>query len=192
MTWATLRKSRRESDIAPNLSDYAEVRSRFSWTQAEQELEGLPHNLGLNIAHEAVDRHANSALASQVALRWLGKNGAVENYSYGRLKEATNRFANVLKQLGVEAGDRVYTLTGRIPELYVTALGTLKHRAVFCPLFSAFGPEPIRTRLAIGQDGDVRDGVGHGGGPPCDNAIQLKSRKFSEFGELRADQRCVP
>ncbi|HEY7531468.1 MAG TPA: acetate--CoA ligase, partial [Nitrospiraceae bacterium] len=87
MTWAILRKSRRESDIAPNLSDYADVCSRFSWTQAEQELEGLPHNLGLNIAHEAIDRHANGPLASQLAMRWLGKNGAVEDYSYGRLKE---------------------------------------------------------------------------------------------------------
>src|SRR5581483_11063422 len=43
-----------------------------------------------------------------------------------------------------------YTLCGRIPALYVAALGTLKHRAVFCPLFSAFGPEPIRARAAIG------------------------------------------
>jgi acetyl-CoA synthetase len=45
----------------------------------------------------------------------------------------------------------VYALAGRIPELYYAALGTLKHRSIFCPLFSAFGPEPIRARLAIGQ-----------------------------------------
>jgi acetyl-CoA synthetase len=51
----------------------------------------------------------------------------------------------------VAAGDRVYALTGRIPELYVAALGTLKNRSIFCPLFSAFGPDPIRARLAIGK-----------------------------------------
>ena len=56
-----------------------------------------------------------------------------------------------LQNLGVNKGDRVYVLAGRIPELYIAALGTLKHRAVFCPLFSAFGPEPIRARLTIGQ-----------------------------------------
>jgi acetyl-CoA synthetase len=151
VTWTILSKSPRENGVTPNLADYAEVCSRFSWAQAERDLEGLPQKRGLNIAHEAIDRHANGPLASQLAIRWLGKNGAVENYSYGRLKELTNRFANVLSELGVEPGDRVYTLAGRIPELYVTALGTLKHRAVFCPLFSAFGPEPIRTRLAIGQ-----------------------------------------
>jgi acetyl-CoA synthetase len=38
-----------------------------------------------------------------------------------------------------------------VPELYETALGTLKHRSVFCPLFSAFGPEPVRVRMATGQ-----------------------------------------
>jgi hypothetical protein len=47
----------------------------------------------------------------------------------------------------------VFALAGRIPELYVAALGTLKAGAVFCPLFSAFGPEPIRQRLELGEGG---------------------------------------
>ena len=57
----------------------------------------------------------------------------------------------MLRALGVGRGDRVYVLAGRIPELYVAALGTLKNGSVFCPLFSAFGPEPIRVRMATGQ-----------------------------------------
>jgi acetyl-CoA synthetase len=57
----------------------------------------------------------------------------------------------VLRHLGVEKGDRVFLLLGRIPELYVAALGALKHRCVVSPLFSAFGPEPIRSRLTIGR-----------------------------------------
>jgi acetyl-CoA synthetase len=149
--WSTIIKSRRDWDIVPNLHDYQTVHSRFSWKEAQRELEGLPGGQGLNIAHEAVDRHANGPLASQLALRWLGKNGTIEDYSYRRLKELTNRFANVLGHLGAGKGDRVFALTGRIPELYLTALGTLKNRSIFCPLFSAFGPEPIRTRLTIGQ-----------------------------------------
>ena len=68
----------------------------------------------------------------------------MQDYTYGQLHEQTNRFASVLQSLGVNKGDRVYVLAGRIPELYIAALGTLKHRSVFCPLFSAFGPEPIR------------------------------------------------
>jgi acetyl-CoA synthetase len=86
-----------------------------------------------------------------LAIRWLGKQGETLDFSYGRLEEQTNRFANTLKSLGVVKGERVYALAGRIPELYITALGTLKNRSVFCPLFSAFGPEPIRARLAIGE-----------------------------------------
>ena len=150
MPWNPIIKSRRDWDVVPNLHDYEIVRRTFSWDQARAELEGLPAGKGLNIAHEAVARHAAGPLAQRTAIRWLGKNGTVDDYSYRRLDELTNRFANVLQALGVVKGDRVYALTGRIPELYITALGTLKHRAIFCPLFSAFGPEPIRARLTIG------------------------------------------
>ena len=73
------------------------VREHFTWEQARQDLEGLPRHQGLNIAHEAVDRHANGARAAHLAIRWLGKNGAIEDYSYSRLNELTNRFANVLR-----------------------------------------------------------------------------------------------
>ena len=60
----------------------------------------------------------------------------------------------MLRRLGVGKGERVFLLAGRIPELYISALGTLKNGSVFCPLFSAFGPEPIRQRMSIG-DGRV-------------------------------------
>ena len=72
------------------------------------------------------------------------------DFTYGELAEATSRFASALRGLGVGKGDRVFALLGRVPELYVAALGTLKNGSVFCPLFSAFGPEPIRARLEIG------------------------------------------
>ena len=136
--------------VTPNMGDYAAFRSKFSWDAARGELDGLPAG-GLNIAHEAVDRHAAGARANQVALRWLCKNGADQDFSYARLSRLSNRFANVLKGLGVGAGERIYILTGRIPELYVAALGAWKNRSVVCTLFSAFGPEPIRARMAIGD-----------------------------------------
>src|SRR5574341_907647 len=104
----------------------------------------------LNIAHEAIDRHAVGSLRDHLAIRWLGKNVEVRDFTYGQLRDLTNRFANVLKDLGVGKGDKVFVLAGRIPELYIAALGTLKRGAVFCPLFSAFGPEPIKARMTIG------------------------------------------
>ena len=151
MPWNPIIKSRRDWETIPNLHDYESVQKEFSWEQARAELDGLPDEQGLNIAHEAVVRHATAPLGQQTAIRWLGKIGQVEDYSYARLDDLTNRFATTLQRLGVVKGDRVFVLAGRIPELYIAALGTLKHRALFCPLFSAFGPEPIRARLTIGQ-----------------------------------------
>jgi acetyl-CoA synthetase len=151
MTWETIVKSPRTEPVAPNLADYAQARATFTWEVARRELDGLPGGRGLNIAYEAVDRHAAGPRRDHLALRWLGKSGQVEDVTYGRLQSLTNRFANVLASLGVKPGERVYVLAGRIPELYVAALGTLKARSVFCPLFSAFGPEPLRSRLTIGQ-----------------------------------------
>jgi acetyl-CoA synthetase len=137
--------------VPPNLADYAGYRAAFTWEKARAELDGLPGGRGLNIAHEAVDRHARGALAGKVAIRWLGKAGAVEALTFARLAAESNRFANLLRSLGVGAGDRVFALAGRIPQLYFTALGTWKHRSVLCTLFSAFGPEPIKTRMALGE-----------------------------------------
>ena len=136
--------------VTPYLRDYDAERARFTWEQARGELAGLPGG-GLNIAHEAVDRHLTTPTREHVALRWIGKRGERRDIRYGELSQLTNRFANVLLELGVEKGDRLFTLCGRIPELYIAALGALKHGVVVSPLFSAFGPEPIQTRLAIGE-----------------------------------------
>jgi len=137
-------------DAGPNLRDYEGERATFSWEKARLELDGLPGGRGLNIAHEAVDRHALGPRREQTAIRWLGRGGEVRDFTYGQLRALTNRFANVLETLGVSIGERVFLLSPRIPELYVSALGVLKHRNVFCPLYSAFGPEPIRARMSIG------------------------------------------
>ncbi|WP_052117803.1 acetate--CoA ligase [Novosphingobium pentaromativorans] len=138
----------------PHLLDYDRECAEFSWEKARALLDGLPQGRGLNIAHEAVDRHAAGPKADRVALRWIGKAGARRNLTYRELHEATNRFANALKAMDVERGERVFVLMGRLPELYVAVLGALKAGCVASPLFSAFGPEPIALRLEIG-DGRV-------------------------------------
>jgi acetyl-CoA synthetase len=143
----------RKGDLArpPNLPDYDAFRRGFSWEAARAALDGLPGGRGLNIAHEAVDRHAAGARRDQVAIRWLGLDGARREFTFADLARESSRFANVLRDLGVVPGDRVYVLTGRIPELYFAALGAWKAKAVLCTLFAAFGPEPIRARMAIGE-----------------------------------------
>ncbi len=140
----------RVAAVAPNLDDYDAARRSFGWDTARGRLDGLPAG-GLNIAHEAVVRHARGPRAGHVAIRWRGKDGARRDLTYRDLDALTNRFANTLRSLGVQLGDRVYTLLGRVPELHVAVLGALKAGAVVSPLFSAFGPEPIRQRLLLGD-----------------------------------------
>ncbi len=137
--------------VQPNLLDYGKTCEQLSWAAVRRELDGLPEDQGLNIAHEAVDRHANGPRGSGLAIRWLGKDGSVRDFSYADLKGQSNRFANVLRQLGINRGERVFVLAGRVPELYFAALGTWKNGSVFCPLFSAFGPEPVYQRLSKGD-----------------------------------------
>ncbi len=143
--------NKRADENRPNMNDYEETCNSFTWEQAASELSGFSNGIGLNLAYEAVDRHARGERKNQVALRWLGMNEEEKEYTYAQLKEQTDRFANVLKELGVEMGDVVCTLTGRIPELYIAALGTLKYGGVYCPLFSIYGPEPIFQRLHKGK-----------------------------------------
>jgi len=147
--WATIHKKPDADALAPNLRDWAAVRAGFSWEAVRAEL-AAPGG-GLNIAWAALDRHLASGGGGRLALLWLGKSGERRAYSYRELAAASNRFANLLKRFGVGKGERVFTLLGRIPELYVTALGTLRNGSVLSPLFSAFGPEPARARMTIGE-----------------------------------------
>ncbi|MDP2775120.1 MAG: acetate--CoA ligase [Nocardioides sp.] len=120
------------------------------WDQARAGLDGLPGDRGINIAHEAVDRHVAHGRGAHTAVRTIGADGTVSSVSYDELRALTNRFANSLDHLGVKPGEAVFSLLGRGLETYVTALGTLKHASVFCPLFSAFGPAPVQDRMRRG------------------------------------------
>ena len=129
---------------------YMSEASQF-WDGARRELAELPGGHGLNIAHVAVDQHVLQGNGQRIAIRWIGSGGSHSDISYQDLSWSASRFANALKALGIGAGDRVFSLLGRVPELHIAALGTWKLRAVFCPLFSAFGPEPVKARMLIAK-----------------------------------------
>ena len=131
--------------VQPNLH-LEDSYKNFDWEEMYRELDWLPGG-GLNKAHEAIDRHANSDKKNKLALIWEGKNGEREDYTFGDLQLLTNQFANVLGSLGIEKGDRVFIFMDRLPELYVAFFGALKAGAVVGPLFSAFGPEPVKDRM---------------------------------------------
>jgi acetyl-CoA synthetase len=130
--------------VTPNL-DHANP-AELGWDQVQAEMDWLPGG-GLNQAHEAIDRHANGRLRDKLAMIWVGRGGERQEYTFGQMKAQSNRFAGVLRSLGVETGDRVFILLERIPELYVAFLGTLKTGAIAAPLFADTGPETIRDVL---------------------------------------------
>ncbi|MDL1863416.1 acetate--CoA ligase, partial [Betaproteobacteria bacterium PRO7] len=109
----------------PHLLDFERERTSFSWSQARAELQGLPGG-ALNIAHEAVERHARGARANRVALRWLGAGGDSIDFTYADLSALSNRFADALTRVGLARGDVLFLLAPRIPELYIAVLGALK------------------------------------------------------------------
>jgi acetyl-CoA synthetase len=141
MTYAVIRKAIRRSDASPLPS---------GWDAARARLEGLPGG-GLNIAHEAVDRHVAAGHGAQTALIWLGREGERRVLSYADLAANAARFAHVLRTHGIVVGERMFLLSGRVPELYAATLGAMKAGVVVSPLFAAFGPEPVRARMEIGQ-----------------------------------------
>lgn len=128
MDWNPIAKPRDHGNVTPNILDYEKTYRAFSWTELETELQGSSQSQGLNIADLAIDRHAAGQRAQQVALRFINQDWSIENFTYQDLtyqdpKGQTNRFANCLSQLGVQKGDRVFALAGRISALYIAALG---------------------------------------------------------------------
>ena len=131
----------------------AQIDSTFDWQHALADMTDANGNL--NICREALDQHLPQQ-AQRIALRFIGRNwpkepSAVQEITYAELTSLSNRFANALKNLGIKKGDVLFALSPRIPPLYTVVLGTLRAGAVFSPLFSAFGPDPIVARVTKGN-----------------------------------------
>ena len=122
---------------------------QLDWDQARQMLGGP--NGGINIAHAALDRHVAAGRGERPALLSLGRRYEKRRLSYAQLAEQSARLAAVLTARGIVAGDKVAVLAGRSVELYDSAFGCWKVGAVFCPLFSAFGPGPLKSRLELSK-----------------------------------------
>jgi len=140
-----IQKSKKMLRLEPNLTDYEKVYKEFKWEDVHKEIDWFNDNK-LNAAYNAVDRHAKTWRKNKVALYWEGvdKN---KKFTFSELSNLSNKFANVLKGLGIEKRDRVFILLPRIPPLYISFLGILKTGAIAGTMFAAFGPSGIRDRL---------------------------------------------
>ncbi len=138
MAWPLIAKGNPKR--SPNLGDYEQARQDPHWETAARP----------NIAVAAADDHVLAGRGDHVALRCIGNVG-VTDITYRQLSEDSGRFAGVLQALAAGPGSVVATLLERGPNLHAAALGAMKAGAVFCPLFAALGPEPVRVRLALGR-----------------------------------------
>ncbi|WP_338753310.1 acetate--CoA ligase [Bacillus sp. FJAT-52991] len=117
-------------------ADWGKVAEHFTWFQTGQ----------VNMVYEAIDRHVKEGKAEKTAL-FFTDGDREEQYTYQHIQEQSCRFANGLKSLGVEKGDRVFIFMPRSPELYFSLLGIVRVGAIAGPLFEAFMEEAVKDRL---------------------------------------------
>ena len=129
----------------PNMSDYEQWSADFKWEDVEKQFSWYETGK-VNMAYEAIDRHVANGRGDKVAL-YYSDAARDESYTFADLSRKTNQFANVLRKLGIQKGDRIFIFMPRTPELYVSLLGSLKVGAVVGPLFEAFMETAVRDRL---------------------------------------------
>ena len=100
-----------------------------------------------NIAYNCLDRHTKTAHRNKLALMWEGEKGEFRSFSYFALQRETCKFANVLRSLGVQKGDRVTLYMGRIPELVIGMLACARIGAVHSVVYGGFTVEALHERL---------------------------------------------
>jgi acetyl-CoA synthetase len=135
-----------------NLKDYEKMRQTFSWEEMKKHFTWNETGK-VNMAHEAVDRHAEDPdKKDKVALLYSSPDRG-EKVTFSELRNQSNQFANVLKEYDITKGDRVFLFMPRSPEFYAAFFGILKTGAIAGPLFEAFMEQAIRDRL---QDSEAK------------------------------------
>ncbi len=130
-----------------NLHNYEEVVATHDWSDTEKHFSWYETGK-VNMAYEAIDRHADSANKDKIALHYYDGERK-EKYTFQDLKRLTNQAANVLTE-GTELvkGDRIFIFMPRSPQLYISILGALKAGLIVGPLFEAFMEGAVYDRLS--------------------------------------------
>ena len=122
--------------MLPTADSYEGLRRTFRWQVPDR------YNIGVDVCDRWAAREPG-----RVALTFVGPDNRPRDYSYGELRDWSNRLANLLRALGVARGDRVAVLLPQAPETAVGHIAAYKLGAIAVPLFALFGPEALRYRL---------------------------------------------
>lgn len=133
-------------DDQANLKDYDQTVKEMNWGKVEEEFSWYKTGR-VNVVYEAIDRHVAAGHGEKLALLYTDGKERDEQYSFADLQNLSSQFANGLKELGIEKGDRVFIFMPRSPELYVALLGIIRVGAIAGPLFEAFMESAVKDRL---------------------------------------------
>jgi acetyl-CoA synthetase len=158
----------------------------------------------LNVSANCVDRHVRGATRNKAALIWEGEPGDQRTLTYWDLYREVQKFANVLRQLGVQRGDRVGIYLPLIPEVAIAMLACTRIGAIHSVVFGGFSPESLRDRMndaqakvVITADGGYRRGQivplkrntdkALEGAPSVKHVIVVQRRPGGPIGEAYAE-----
>jgi len=134
----------------------------------------------LNVSENCLDRHVANGIGDRVAYHWEGEPGDTRTITYANLLDEVKKFANVLKGLGLEKGDRVAIYMPMIPELPVAMLACTRIGVAHSVIFGGFSPDSIIDRVHDGEckviitsDGGYRRGAASLLKPNVDEAVVL-------------------
>ena len=133
-----------------NMKDYESMYASFSWDDINSEFSWSTTNK-INIAHEAIDRHAESPVTSNKNCLIYSYKERKGNITFREMRGLSNKFANVLRSMRIKKGDRVFLFLPRSPELYIALVGCAKIGAIIVPLYSDFMEEAVKERMLDGS-----------------------------------------
>jgi acetyl-CoA synthetase len=125
----------------------------------------------LNVADNCLDRHVEAGGGDKVAYHWEGEPGDTRTITYADLRDEVARFANALKSLGVQKGDRVNIYMGMVPELPVAMLACARLGAPHSVVFGGFSAEALRDRI---NDAEAKVLITQDEGWRAGNVVPLK------------------
>jgi acetyl-CoA synthetase len=160
----------------------------------------------INASVNCVDRHVREGRGNKAALIWEGEPGDSRTLTYWDLYVEVNRFANVLKRLGIKRGDRIAIYLPMIPEAVISMLACARIGAIHSVVFGGFSPESLRdrindaeARLLVTADGGYRRGQviplkrnadrALADTPSIENVVVVKRRTGSGEDETFAEMR---
>ena len=116
-----------------NIGDYETTYAQFEWAVPER----------FNFGRDVVDRWAEE---DRSAMIWLGANGEERRFTFGDFSRLSNKFANVARELGIQRGDRVLVLMGKVPEWHVVLTALLKFGAIAIPSAAQLRANDLKFR----------------------------------------------